>query len=136
MKRVRETTKPSKRDHYITMRDINRIRQIVQDEDIWLDENDAISIKVWATRLQQEGAKIILNDKIDAPPPGSGLSPDTFIFCIQTRFQRDLFREIGKEFLGIDATHNTTQYVGLQLFTLIARDHWGHGTLTSCFSNC
>ena len=54
MKRVCETTKPSKRNHYITMRDINRIQQIVQDEDIRLNENDAISIKVWATRLQQE----------------------------------------------------------------------------------
>ena len=116
------------------MRNINRIRWIVQDEDIRLDENDAISIKVWATRLQQEGAEIILIDKIDAPPLGSGLSPDTFVFCIQTKFQKDQFREIGNGFLGIDATHNTTQYVGLQLFTLIARDRWGHGALRSRYS--
>src|ERR1700733_13157219 len=131
MKHICETTKPSKHDHYITMHDINRIRQIVQDEDVRLDEYNAISIKIWATRLQQESAEIILKDKIDAPPPGSGLSPDTLVFCIQTEFQRDLFREIGKDFLGIDATHNTTQYVGLQLFTLIARDRWGHGALRS-----
>ena len=84
------------------MRDINHIQRIVQDEDIRLDENDVISIKVWATWLQQEGAEIILIDKIDAPPPGSGLSPDTFIFCIQTKFQKDQFQEIGNGFLGID----------------------------------
>jgi hypothetical protein len=123
MKRVCETTKLSDRNHYISMCDINRIRRIVEDEDIRLNENDAISIKVWATRLQQEGAEIILKDKIDAPPPESGLSPETFVFCIQTKFQKDLFSAIGKDFLGIDATHNTTQYVGLQLFTVIARDH-------------
>ena len=134
MKHVCETTKPSKRDHYITMHNINRIRWIVQDEDIRLDENDTISTKVWATQLQQEGAEIILIDKINAPPPGSGLSPDTFVFCIQTKFQKDQFREIENGFLGIDATHNTTQYVGLQLFTLIARDHWGHSMLRSRFS--
>jgi hypothetical protein len=110
------------------MRDINRLRRIVDNEEIRLDENDAIFVKVWATRLQQEGAAAIVKDKIDPPPPGSGLSQDTFILCIQTEFQRDQFRVIGKDFLSIDATHNTTQYAGLQLFSLIARDHWGHGT--------
>lgn len=110
------------------MRDINRLRRIVENEEIRLDENDAISIKVWATRLQQDGAGVILKDKVDAPPPGSGLSPETFIMCIQTKFQMDQFRLIGKNFISIDATHNTTQYAGLQLFTLVARDDWGHGT--------
>jgi hypothetical protein len=128
LKRVRDATKRTERDHYITMRDINRVRRIVEDEEIRLDDNDAISIKVWATRLQQDGAEVILKDKIDAPPPGSGLSPDTFLMCIQTKFQKDQFRLIAKKFLCIDATHNTTQYAGLQLFTLVARDDWGHGT--------
>ena len=108
--------------------DINCLRRIVENEEICLDENDTISIKVWATRLQEAGAEVILKDKIDAPPPESGLSPDVFVFCIQTIFQKQQFNYIGKEFMGIDATHNTTQYVGLQLFTLIARDRWGHGT--------
>ena len=115
------------RDYHITMHDINRIRQIAEDEKVWLDENDTVSIKVWATWLQQAGASVILKDKIDAAPAGSGLSPDVFIFCIQTAFQKEQFNLIGKDFLGIDATHNTTQYVGLQLFTLIAQDCWGHG---------
>jgi hypothetical protein len=116
-------------DRYITMWDINRLHQIIQDGEICLDENDAISIKLSATHLQEVGAEVIMKDKIDPPPYGSGLSPDTFVFCIQTRFQNHQFNSIGRDFLGIDATHNTTQYAGLQLFTLIARDHWGHGTL-------
>ena len=49
------------------------------------------------------GASVILKDKIDTAPAGSGLSPDVFIFCIQTAFER--FNLIGKDFLGIDATH-------------------------------
>ena len=50
------------------------------------------------------GAKVILKDKIDASLPGSGLSPDTFVFCIQMRFQKNQFNYIGKDFIGIDAT--------------------------------
>jgi hypothetical protein len=125
---VRASTKRTERDHYITMRDINRLRRIVEDEEIRFDPNDAVSIKVWATRLQQAGAGVILKDKIDPPPPGSRLSADTFVLCIQTVFQKNQFRSIGNDFLSIDATHNTTQYAGLQLFSLVARDHWGHGT--------
>ncbi|KAH9020705.1 hypothetical protein EDB84DRAFT_1565608 [Lactarius hengduanensis] len=90
LKRVRESTKRTDRDHYITTGDINRLRRIVENEDIRLDENDAVSIKVWATRLQQAG--------------------DSFIMCIQTEFQKSQFREIGNNFISIDATHNTTQY--------------------------
>ena len=69
-------------------RDINCLRQTVENEEIWFDENDAISIKVWATWLQEVGAEVILKDKIDAPLLGSGLSPDVFVFCIQTKFQK------------------------------------------------
>ena len=91
LKHICESTKWTHRDYYITMRDINHIQQIIEDDKIQLDENDAISVKVWATQLQQAGTSVILKDKIDATPPGSGLSPDTFILCIQTAFQKDQF---------------------------------------------
>ena len=55
------------------------------------------------------------------------LARDVFILCIQTKFQLELFRRLGDAFLGIDATHNVTQYKGILLFTIMARDHWGHG---------
>ena len=66
LKRICKSTKRTHRDYYITMCDINHIQRIVEDNKIWLDENDAISIKVWATQLQQAGASVILKDKIDA----------------------------------------------------------------------
>jgi hypothetical protein len=55
---------------------------------------------------------------------------DAFVLCIQMRFQLEEFRRLGNAFLGIDATHNVTQYKGILLFTIMARDHWGHG---ACF---
>jgi len=49
------------------------------------------------------------------------------ILCIQTQYQMDAFRRLGNRFIGIDTTHNTTQYKDIMLYTLIARDNWGHG---------
>lgn len=70
------------------MRDINRIRRIVEDEDIRLDENDAISIKVWAARLQQEGAEVMLKDKIDAPLPDPGFPQIVLCFAYKPGFRK------------------------------------------------
>ena len=133
MNRVRETHKRTDHDYYITMRDITRLRRIVEEDHIRLDNNDAISIRLWVTRLQQGGVEVALKDKVDPPPPGSGVEEDCFILCVQTEYQRDCFRALGSNFLSIDATHNTTQYAGVQLFTLIVRDFWGHGTLCGVF---
>jgi hypothetical protein len=133
MKRIRESCTPTDRDYYITTRDINRYRRIVVDEKIRLDNNDAISLRLWVLRLQQDGAVCLLKDKIDPAPPESGLSQDSFVLCIQTKFQRDRFLALGSDFVSIDATHNTTQYEGLQLFTLLVRDLWGHGALCGAF---
>ena len=79
------------------------------------------------------GGEAILKDKLDPLPQESGLSPDTFVVCIQTKFQRDQFQMLESDFLSIDATHNTCQYKGLQFYTLIVRDHWDHGTLCGTF---
>jgi hypothetical protein len=133
MKRIRESCTRTDRDYYIMMRDINRYRRIVVDEKIRLDDNDAISLRLWVLRLQQDGAVCFLKDKIDPSPPESGLSQDSFVLCIQTKFQRDRFLALGSDFVSIDATHNTTQYKGLQLFTLLVRDQWGHGALCGGF---
>ena len=38
-----------------------------------------------------------------------------------------MFRRLGNGFIGIDGTHNITQYEGMELYTMIARDRWGQG---------
>jgi hypothetical protein len=71
--------------------DISHLHWIVENDEIRLDPNDAISIRLWVTKLQQCGAHAVLKDKLDPPPVGSGLSNDTFVLCLQTEFQRDRF---------------------------------------------
>ena len=114
-------------DYHITMCDINRYCCIMQDVKIHLDDNNMILLQLWVLQLQQGSAKCVLKDRQDPPPPKSGLSPDSFVLIIQNKFQLDCFCKLGQFFLSIDATHNTTQYAGLQLFTLLVRDLWGHG---------
>ena len=98
-----------------------------QDAKIRLHPEDAISIRLWMDRLRDNGALTFYKDKIDRPPPGSALQPDAYVLCIQTKIQLDTFQRIGHGFIGIDVTHNTTQYDQLLLFTIIAWDHLGRG---------
>jgi hypothetical protein len=130
---VRESCTPDNRDYHITTRDIVRLHRIVENREIRYDDNDAISLQVWITQIQQDGGEVILKDKLDPSPPGSGLSPNVFVLCIQTKFQMDQFKKLGPNFVSIDATHNTNEYIGLNLFTVVVRDFWGHGTLCGAF---
>jgi hypothetical protein len=70
------------------MHDISQLRRIAEDADICLDPNNVISIGLWVTWLHQAGAGAILKDKLDPPPPGSGLSSDVFVLCIQTQSRK------------------------------------------------
>ena len=132
-KHVRESCMRSNRDYHIPTHDIMRLCRTVENTEIRYNENDAISIRVWIALIQQDGGSAILKDKLDPLPQESGLSSETFVLCIQTKFQRDQFQMLGSNFLSIDATHNTCQYKGLQFYTLVVRDHWGHGTLCGAF---
>ena len=132
-KHVQDSCLPMDCDYHITIRDINRFCQIVENEEIHLDDNDAISVRLWVAKLQQGGTAAFLKDRQDPSPQGSNIDNDTFLLCVQTEFQRVRFQARGSDFLSIDATHNTTQYTGVQLYTLIVRDLWGHGTLCGVF---
>lgn len=128
---MRDVFSEQERDHYITMGEIGRIRKDIERERIRLDPNDATSTRIWVETLQSEGTEgnfIAYKDKLDRPPDGSNLAEDVFFLCIQMKFQRDAFRRLGNAFLGVDATHNCTQYEGILLFTMMAWDHWGKGT--------
>ena len=127
MSTVRDSAPDGSRDKFITPKDVNRMARVLDDEKIRLHPEDAISTKLWVDRLKADNTLVFYKDKIGLPPPDSRLDQDLFILCIQTEFQLDAFRHLGNEFIGIDATHNITQYQDLLLFTIIARDHWGHG---------
>ena len=110
------------------MGEICRIRKEVLRADIRLDANDAHSTRIWVDKLQSQGDFVYYKDKLDSSPEGSNLADNAFVLCIQSKFQKEAYACLGNGFLGIDATHNVTQYKGILLFTLMARDNWGHGT--------
>jgi len=101
--------------------------RVIEQECIRLHLEDAISTRLWVDRLKADNINIFYKDRLDSSPIGSRLQQDTFVLCIQTGFQIDVFRRLGNGWIGIDATHNTTQYQDLQLFSIVARDRWGHG---------
>jgi hypothetical protein len=127
IKKLRIRFSEDERDHYVTKGEICRIRKDVERANIQLDPNDAQSARNWVNTLRSEGEFVYYKDKQDPPPEGSDLANDLFILCLQTGFQKEAYNRLGNAFLGIDATHNVTQYKGILLFTLMARDHWGHG---------
>lgn len=101
----------------------------IEAETIRLDSQDGQSTKEWVHNLEKRGELLGFKGSSDVPPAGSALAPDTFALCVQTKYQRECWNKWGGKFAGLDATHNTTHYQGMSLFTVIVRDKWGHGTL-------
>jgi hypothetical protein len=101
--------------------------QVIEEEMIRLHNEDIILTKLWIDKLEKEKIRIFLKDKITQPPPGSNLDTETFVMCLQTPYQVDTFRCLGNCLIGINVTHNVTRYPSFLLFTIVARDWWGHG---------
>lgn len=114
-------------DRFISPSHVSKIGRSLLKDEICLHPEDAISIKLWVDKINDEDSLIFHKDRLDPAPEGSGLQDQAFVMCIQTGFQMDAFRHLGNFFIGIDATHNVTQYENYLLFTIIARDRWGHG---------
>jgi hypothetical protein len=110
----------------MTMDEICRIRKDILRVDIRLDANDAHSTRIWVSKLQLQGDFVYYKDKRDPSPEGSDLADNLFALCIQSKFQKEVYECLGNGFLGIDTTHNVTQYKRILLFTLMAWDNWGH----------
>jgi len=79
----------------------------------------------------RSGHHVEVKTSSDPSPTGSGLDNNAFVLVIQTKYQRECWRKHGHRFAGIDATHNTTHYENMSLFTLLVRDQWGHGVPAS-----
>jgi hypothetical protein len=124
---IRDLAPDGSWDRFISLHDVCRMAHAVEEENIRLHEEDAISTKLWVDRLKARNIHTFHKDKQDPPPSGLKLQGEAFIMCIQTAFQADAFWCLGNGFIGIDATHNVTQYPDFLLFTIVARDRWGHG---------
>ena len=107
--------------------DVSRIGRMVEQEAICLHAQDAISVWLWINRFKDENMHTFYKDRLDKPPLDSQLEEDCFVLCIQTKFQLETFWHIGDKFIGINATHNVTVYLGFLLFIIVVQDNWGHG---------
>ena len=107
--------------------DVSWLGHVVEQQEIRLHTEDAISVWLLVDRFRDNNTLVFYKDKLDQPPPNSQLEQDTFVLCIQSRFQLDAFQCLRHRFIGIDAMHNVTAYLGFLLFTIVARDNWGHG---------
>jgi hypothetical protein len=124
---IRDLAPDRSRDQLIALEEVNRMAQVIENDNIRLHPEDAVSTQLLIEQLAEGGTLTYYKNKQDPAPIDSRLPEDVFVLCIQTSFQLDAFRRLGSGFIGIDATHNVTQYQDLLLFTIIARDRWGHG---------
>ncbi len=124
---IRDLAPDNSRDQLIAIKEVNQIARVLDNDKIRLHPDDAVSTRLMMEQLADQGTLTFYKDKQDRAPIDSGLPEDAFVLCIQTSFQLDAFRCLGNNFIGIDATHNITQYQDLLLFTIIARDRWGQG---------
>ena len=104
--------------------DVSWLGCVVEHQEICLHPLDAISVRLWVDRFRDNDTLVFYKDRADQPPPNTQLEQDTFVLCIQARFQLDAFRRLRNRFIGIDATHNVTAYPGFLLFTIIMWDNW------------
>lgn len=107
---------------------MRRIEKMIEEETIRLASKDGASVLEWVATLQKRGHFVSLKSSSDASPLNSGLEKNSFVLIIQTQYQQECWQKHGHRFAGIDATHNTTHYENMNLFTLLVRDRWGHGT--------
>lgn len=115
------------RRHFATRADVRRVERMIEMENIQLARGDGESVILWVERLRAAGHFVEIKRSTDLPPQGSNLADNAFILIIQTQYQHKCWRKYGNGFAGLDATHNTTHYVNMSLFTLMTRDEWGHG---------
>jgi len=124
---IRDSAPHGSRDYLIALKEVNQIAHALDNDKIRLHPDDAISTRLLIGQLAAQDTHTFYKDRQDRAPIDSRLPEDAFVLCIQTSFQLDAFRRLGKGFIGIDATHNITQYQNILLFTIVARDDWGHG---------
>jgi len=95
---------------------------MIKEETVRLASQDGASVLKWVQTLRECRHYVAFKSSSDDPPSGSRLEKNTFVLVIQTKYQQECWQKHGACFAGIDATHNTTHYENMSLFTLLVRD--------------
>jgi len=116
------------RKHMASKRDILNIKHNILDQSVIQHSDDATSVQLAVTALQQEDYDPILYfkpqhiDGMDYPQ----LSQDTFVLILQTEFQKQMYSQFCSKIVCIDSTHETNSYK-FKLITLLVSDDFGAG---------
>ncbi|KAJ7926587.1 hypothetical protein B0H13DRAFT_2313305 [Mycena leptocephala] len=76
-------------NEFITAADIRQIEKDIEAETILLNSQAGQSTKEWVENLRKRGELLGFKGSNDTVPAGSSLAPDTFAFCVQTKYQRE-----------------------------------------------
>lgn len=117
------------RQHLTTRKDLHNIKQQYNIEGIIRHANDLSSVTAWVEemRAMQYNPILVFKKKGQKQPPEmDNVSDDDFILCIQTEFQRDMFKKFGSSVICIDSTHGTNLY-DFTLTALLVVDEYGEG---------
>lgn len=127
---IRDTvTNQVNREHLIKKKDLRNIKMQYNVDGITRDKNDLTSVSAWVTEMMGQKFNPIILYKAQGQEQLSHMdntSNDDFLLCIQTEFQRDMFREFGSNVVCIDSTHGTNAY-DFKLTTVIVVDEYGEG---------
>ena len=118
----------STRKHFMTRQDITNVRVKVKDLTVIRNREDAVSVDMFVNELQKEPYNPILLYKRqhDSNPSYSSLPKESFVFAMQTEFQKDCYQQYATKILCVDATHGTNAY-GFKLITVMVADEFGQG---------
>ena len=117
----------ARKDAFITAEDLRRWWRVHCPGKFKLAKTDEESSRLWAEHLHAEGMLLIYKAANAPSPEGSGLEDDLFMFAFQTEAQRRDALKYGQSVLFVDGTHNCTHYLNTNLYTIMARDDYGHG---------
>ena len=117
----------------VTGQDIRNIKRKVDDDMVMKHDNDATSVSLTVSELQQESFNPVLLFKPQGVilPEYATLSESSFVLAIQTEFQMHLFQRYGGKILCIDSTHGTNAY-RFKLITCMVQDDFGQGKAHFC----
>lgn len=98
-------------------------------------KDDAISVKLWVTEMQNYGEESPVLYYKGQNELESGLDATDFVLIIMTSFQSKQLIKFGYDKICIDGTHGTNAY-DIQLYTLMIIDEFQAGCpVAFCFSN-
>ena len=100
----------------------------VKDLAVIRNREDAVSVDMFVNELQKEPYNPILlyKQQHTTSPNYPMLSEQSFVFAMQTEFQKYCFEQYASKIVCVDATHGTNAY-GFKLITVMVADEFGQG---------